>query len=43
VLRIHDSLVWIRIRGSIPLPLSMNPNSDPDTSTFIIDLQDANK
>jgi hypothetical protein len=38
VLRIHDILVWIRIRESMPL---MDPDSDP--AIFIIDLQDANK
>jgi hypothetical protein len=42
VLRIHDILMWIRIRiwilGSMPLP-----HADPDPSIFIIDLQDANK
>jgi hypothetical protein len=42
VFRILDILKWIRIRirGSMPL---MDPNSDPDPSIFIIDLQDANK
>ncbi len=39
VLRINDILLWIRIRGS--MPLLMDP--DPDPSIFIIDLQDANK
>jgi hypothetical protein len=33
-------LVWIRIRGSMPL---MDPDSDPDASIFITDLQDAKK
>ncbi len=37
VFRIHDILVWIRIRGSMP------PDADPDPSIFIIDLQDASK
>jgi hypothetical protein len=41
VLRIHDILVWIRIRGS--MPLTNGSGSDPDPSIFIIDLQDANK
>ncbi len=40
MLRIHDILVWIRIRfrirGSMPL-------MDPDPAIFGIDLQDANK
>ncbi len=35
--RIHDMLVWIRFRGSMPL----NNGSDP--AIFIIDLQDTNK
>ncbi len=35
VLRIHDILMWIRIRGL------MDP--DPDPAFFVIDLQDANK
>jgi hypothetical protein len=42
VLRIHDILMWIRIRvwiiGSMPLT-----NADPDPAIFVIDLQDANK
>jgi hypothetical protein len=40
MLRIHDILVWIRIRirGSMPLT-----KMDPDPDVFIIDLQDANK
>jgi hypothetical protein len=38
VFRIHDILMWIRIRGSMPLM-----DSDPDPSIFITDLQDANK
>ncbi len=37
VLRIHDILVRIRIRGSMPLIM------DPDSAIFVIDLQDANK
>jgi hypothetical protein len=40
VLRIHDILVLIRIRGSMALT---NPDSDPEPAIFIIDLQDANK
>jgi hypothetical protein len=48
VFRIHDILVWIRIRGSMPLTnglMDLDPDSDPDPdpSIFIIDLQDANK
>jgi hypothetical protein len=38
VLRIHDILVRIRIRGSMPLT-----NLDPDPSIYVIDLQDAKK
>ncbi len=38
VFRIHDILVWIRIRESMPLT-----NEDPDPSIFITDLQDADK
>jgi hypothetical protein len=41
VLRIHIILVWIRIRIRASMPLK--PDSDPDLSLFIIDLQDANK
>jgi hypothetical protein len=41
VLWIHDILVWIRIRGS--MPLTYGSGSDPDPAIFIIDLQDANK
>ncbi len=36
VLRIHDILVWIRIRGTMPLTNGSGP-------IFIIDLQDANQ
>ncbi len=50
VLRIHDILVWIRIRmrGSMwlmdPDPDSdPDPNAYPDTAIFIINLQEANK
>ncbi len=39
VLRIHDILVWIRIRGSMPL----TDGPDPDPAIFVIDLQDASK
>jgi hypothetical protein len=39
VLRIHYILVWIRIRGSMPL---IN-GPDPDPVIFVIDLQDANR
>jgi hypothetical protein len=41
VLRIHDILVWIRIRGSMPLTNGSGCGSGP--SIFIIDFQDANK
>jgi hypothetical protein len=34
-LRIHDILVWTRIRGSMPLTYR--------SAIFIIDIQDANK
>jgi hypothetical protein len=37
VLRIHDILVRIRIRGSMPRLM------DPNPAIFVIDLQDANK
>ncbi len=37
VLQIHDILVWIRIRGSMPL------TNGPDPAIFVIDLQEANK
>jgi hypothetical protein len=40
VLRIHDILVWIRIRGSADPCLRL---MDPDPAIFVIDLQDANK
>jgi hypothetical protein len=40
VLRIHDILVQIRIRGSLPLT---NGCTDSDPSIFVNDLQDANK
>ncbi len=49
VLRIHDILVWIRIRmrSADPCLWLMDPDPDsdpdPDPSIFIIDLQDANK
>jgi hypothetical protein len=45
VFRIHDILVWIRIRGSMPLTNRSDPDADadPDPSIFITDLQDANK
>ncbi len=45
MLRIHDILVWIQMRGSIPLTNGFGFGSgfDPDPSIFIIDLQDANK
>ncbi len=43
---VTDPLHRIRIRGSIPLTdwdLDPDPNSNPDPSIFITDLQDANK
>jgi hypothetical protein len=42
--RIHDILVWIRIRtrGSMPLT-NINSDPDPDPAFFVIDLQDVNK
>ncbi len=43
VLRIHDILVWIRIRGSMPRLMDPNPDLDPDPAIFVVDLQDANK
>jgi hypothetical protein len=43
VFRIQDILVWIRIHGSITWLMDQDPDSDPDTAIFIIDLQDANK
>ncbi len=53
MLRIHEILVWIRIRiwirGSMPLTngSGFGPDSvrdaDPDPADFVIDLQDANK
>jgi hypothetical protein len=41
VLRIHDILAWIRIRGSMPLTNGSGLGSDP--AIFVIDPQDANK
>jgi hypothetical protein len=44
VLRIHDILVWIRIRGSMPLTAGSGSGCGSGSpSIFIIDLQDANK
>jgi hypothetical protein len=44
VFRIHDILVWIRIRGSMSLTImDPDPNADPDPAIFVIDLQGANK
>ncbi len=40
VLRIHDILVWIRIRGSMALT---NESGSGDPAIFVINLQDANK
>jgi hypothetical protein len=43
-LRIHDILVWIRIRGSMPLTNGSGSwILDPDPAIFVTDLQDANK
>ncbi len=41
MLRIHDILARIRIRGSM-LWLT-DPDLDPDPAIFVIDLQDANE
>jgi hypothetical protein len=41
VLQIHDILVWIRIRGSMPLTNGFG--LDPDPAIFVIDLQDITK
>ncbi len=41
VFRIHDILVWIRIRIRGSMPLTMDP--DPYPAIFVTDLQDANK
>jgi hypothetical protein len=38
---IHDILVWIRIRGSMPLTNGSGSGSYP--AIFVIDLQDASK
>jgi hypothetical protein len=44
VLRIHNILVSIRIRGSMPLTNSdPDPDADPGPVIFFINLQDANK
>jgi hypothetical protein len=50
VLRIHDILVWIRIRRSMPLTNGSGSGFgsgswilDPDPAIFVIDLQDARK
>ncbi len=46
VLRVHDILVWIRIRGSMPLTNGSGSwirILDPDPAIFVIDRQDANK
>ncbi len=50
VLRIHDILGWIRIRGSMPLTNGSGSGSgswirilDPDPDIFVIELQDAIK
>jgi hypothetical protein len=47
--QIYDILVWIQIRGSMPAAdpclwlMEPDPDSDPDPTIFVIDLQDANK
>jgi len=41
VLRIHDILMWIRIRRSVPLTFGSDPNPVP--AIFVIFLQEANK
>jgi hypothetical protein len=43
VFRMHGILVWIRIRGSMPLTNESGPDADPDLDIFVIDLHDANK
>ncbi len=43
VLRIHEILVRIRIRGSIPLIKGSGSESDPDPAIFVSDLQDVEK
>jgi hypothetical protein len=42
VLRIHDILLWIRIRIRGSMPLTNGSGSGSDPSIFTIDLQDAN-
>ncbi len=41
MLRIHDILVWIRIRGS--KSLTNDPDSDLDPAVLVIDILDASK
>jgi hypothetical protein len=43
VFRIHDILVWIRIRMRIRGSMPVDPDSDPNPAIFFIDLQDAKK
>jgi hypothetical protein len=43
VLRIHDILVWIRIRIRGSMPLNNGSGFGPGSCFFVIDLQDANK
>jgi hypothetical protein len=44
VLRIHDILVWIRIRGSMPLTNGSGSGFGSGSCyIFVIGLQDANK
>jgi hypothetical protein len=42
VLRSHETLVRIRIRGSIPLTNGFG-SADPDPAIFVSDLQDVNR
>jgi hypothetical protein len=43
VFRIHDILVWIRIRTPCLTLMDPDLDADPDPATFVIDLQEANK
>ncbi len=45
VLWIRDILIWIRVRGSLPLTYGSESGSGdpaPDPALFVSDLQDAN-
>jgi hypothetical protein len=42
LLRIHEILVWIRIRGSMPLLMDPDPDSHPDPAIFVVTFK-ANK